>query len=57
LNESFLALGRELDIVEAKTPEDVYKSEGDASTSHANSARGNLAATFVNAFINAGGDG
>eukprot|EP00045_Choanoeca_perplexa_P012108 m.130781 g.130781 ORF g.130781 m.130781 type:complete len:893 (+) comp15889_c0_seq1:159-2837(+) len=55
LNESFLALGRELDIVEAKTPEDVYKSDGDTSTTtHANSARGNLAATFVNAFINAG---
>eukprot|EP00730_Choanoeca_flexa_P015053 TRINITY_DN6813_c0_g1_i1.p1 TRINITY_DN6813_c0_g1~~TRINITY_DN6813_c0_g1_i1.p1 ORF type:complete len:889 (+),score=302.50 TRINITY_DN6813_c0_g1_i1:154-2820(+) len=54
LNESFLALGRELDIVEAKSPEDVYKNEDERTSTHANSARGNLAATFVNAFINAG---
>ena len=28
LSEYFLALGRELDILEAKTPEDVYKVGG-----------------------------
>ena len=26
LNENYLSLGRELNIVEAKTPEDIYKS-------------------------------
>eukprot|EP00050_Salpingoeca_kvevrii_P004135 m.243554 g.243554 ORF g.243554 m.243554 type:complete len:831 (-) comp10951_c0_seq1:89-2581(-) len=56
LNESFLALARELDIIDAKTPEDIYKShlEGGASSAGVDSARANLASTFVNAFVNAG---
>mgnify|MGYP000318333069 CR=1 FL=1 len=48
-----------LDVVEAKTPEDIYKShlETIARASGAgavDSARANLASTFVNAFVNAG---
>jgi 26S proteasome regulatory subunit N1 len=58
LSERFLALARDLDIMEAKTPEDVYKMhlvEGRATSGPAvDSARANLAATFVNAFVNAG---
>jgi 26S proteasome regulatory subunit N1 len=57
LSGSFLALARELDIMEPKTPEDVYKTHLEAagrSTANIDSARANLATTFVNAFINAG---
>lgn len=57
LNDSFLELARELDIVEAKTPEDVYKSHlegGSRAATNVDSARNNLASTFVNAFVNAG---
>eukprot|EP00887_Chlorella_sp_A99_P000106 scaffold16.g106.t1 len=58
LSEHYLSLARDLDVVEAKTPEDVYKShlvEGRAPAGPAvDSARANLAATFVNAFVNAG---
>lgn len=59
LNNYFLNLARELDIMEPKTPEDVYKSHLDntrtpfAST-QVDSARQNLAASFVNGFVNAG---
>lgn len=58
LSERYLSLARDLDVMEAKTPEDVYKShlvEGNAPAGPAvDSARANLAATFVNAFVNAG---
>ncbi|KAK3247512.1 hypothetical protein CYMTET_42990 [Cymbomonas tetramitiformis] len=58
LTESFLTLARDLDVMEAKTPEDIYKShlvEGRSpSGAAADSARQNLATTFVNAFVNAG---
>lgn len=59
LNNHFLSLGRELDIMEPKTPEDVYKSHLDNTrthfgTSQIDSARQNLAASFVNGFVNAG---
>ena len=59
LNNHFLNLARELDIMEAKTPEDVYKSHLDNSrppygSSQVDSARQNLAASFVNGFVNAG---
>jgi 26S proteasome regulatory subunit N1 len=56
LSENFLNLARDLDIMEAKTPEDVYKSNADPRgfTTNVDSARANLASTFVNAFINAG---
>lgn len=59
LNNNFLNLARELDIMEPKTPEDVYKSHLDNSrapfgSSQIDSARQNLAASFVNGFVNAG---
>jgi len=59
LNTNFLALGRELDILEPKTPEDVYKSHLEnqrpfgAGSSQVDSARQNLASSFVNGFVNA----
>ncbi|XP_014228098.1 26S proteasome non-ATPase regulatory subunit 2 [Trichogramma pretiosum] len=58
LNNHFLNLARELDIMEAKTPEDVYKSHLDNSRppfggNQVDSARQNLAASFVNGFVNA----
>eukprot|EP00794_Sanderia_malayensis_P017065 gene17065-18785_t len=58
LNTNFLALARELDIMEPKVPEDIYKSHLDArpfSTSSVkmDSARQNLASSFVNGFVNA----
>jgi len=59
LNNHFLNLGRELDIMEAKTPDDVYKSHLDNvrpafGSSQVDSARQNLASSFVNGFINTG---
>ena len=58
LSEHYLALGRDLDVLEPKVPEDVYKSHlSDARQPQGaavDSARQNLAATFVNAFVNAG---
>lgn len=59
LNNHFLNLARELDIMEPKTPEDVYKSHLENSrtpfgSSQVDSARQNLAASFVNGFVNAG---
>ncbi|XP_035773479.1 26S proteasome non-ATPase regulatory subunit 2-like [Anopheles albimanus] len=58
LNHHFLNLARELDIMEPKTPDDVYKSHLDNSRvpfgSQIDSARQNLAASFVNGFVNAG---
>jgi len=57
LNNHFLNLARELDIMEAKTPDDVYKSHLDnvrSYSSSVDSARQNLASSFVNGFINTG---
>jgi len=58
LSGNYLTLARDLDVMEAKTPEDIYKThlmEGRAPAGAAvDSARANLAATFVNAFVNAG---
>ncbi|XP_018796139.1 PREDICTED: 26S proteasome non-ATPase regulatory subunit 2 [Bactrocera latifrons] len=59
LNKHFLNLARELDIMEAKTPEDIYKSHLDNArtrfaTIQVDSAKQNLAASFVNGFVNAG---
>jgi hypothetical protein len=58
LSEHFLALARDLDVMEPKQPDDVYKThliDGRAPTGAAvDSARQNLASTFVNAFVNAG---
>lgn len=57
LSEHFLSLGRDLDVFEAKTPEDIYKThltEQRVGAANVDSARANLASTFVNAFVNAG---
>lgn len=57
LSEHFLSLARDLEVYEAKTPEEIYKShltESRAGAANVDSARANLASTFVNAFVNAG---
>lgn len=57
LNENFLALAKDLEVVEPKTPEDIYKShlvETRALNAAKNPALETLASTFVNAFVNAG---
>lgn len=62
INDHFQSLARELDILEPKTPDEVYKTwlEGLVLRPSFNldvpvdSAKHNLASTFVNAFVNAG---
>ncbi|KAL7571827.1 hypothetical protein ACA910_002909 [Epithemia clementina (nom. ined.)] len=65
LHEQFHKLAQDLDVLDPKTPEDIYKSHlaetGGFSRTPASrrdvqidSARANLASTFVNAFVNAG---
>ena len=59
LSDHFLALGKELNILEPKTPEDIYKSHLENSragpgSGNTDSAKHNLASTFVNGFVNAG---
>ena len=64
LSEQFLKVAQDLDVMEPKTPEDIYKSHlaetggfsrrRDAGGGQVDSARANLASTFVNAFVNAG---
>ncbi|KAL2761149.1 hypothetical protein ACRALDRAFT_2117839 [Sodiomyces alcalophilus JCM 7366] len=58
LSEHFKSLGKELNILEPKTTEDIYKSHLESSRvagmTNLDSARHNLAAAFVNAFVNAG---
>lgn len=56
LSQNFLNLARELDIMEPKIPEDIYKSHLETTRSYqsVDSARQNLAASFVNGFVNAG---
>ncbi|PRQ38825.1 putative armadillo-like helical protein [Rosa chinensis] len=56
LSEGYLILARDLEVMEAKTPQDIYKAHllhGQVSSS-VDSARQNLADTFVNAFVNVG---
>lgn len=58
-SNQFTNLAKELDIMEAKTPEDVYKSHLENTRPHfgggqVDSARQNLAASFVNGLVNAG---
>jgi len=63
VSEFFGVLCRELDMTAPKTPEDIYKSHLSETASTAlrqddgsaavESARGNLASTYVNAFVNA----
>ncbi|VDM46040.1 unnamed protein product [Toxocara canis] len=57
LHSYFHSLVTELDILEPKTPEGIYKShleQGCPFLSAPDSARMNLAAVFVNAFVNCG---
>mmetsp|Transcript_2864 Transcript_2864/g.5371 ORF Transcript_2864/g.5371 Transcript_2864/m.5371 type:complete len:932 (+) Transcript_2864:110-2905(+) len=64
IGEQFLKLAQDLDVMEAKNPEDIYKSHlaetggfsrrRDNGGVQVDSARANLASTFVNAFVNAG---
>ena len=66
LSEHFKSLGKDLGVSEPKIPEDIFKTHLESnSNSHlisgtciinagADSAKQNLASTFVNAFLNAG---
>eukprot|EP00559_Dactyliosolen_fragilissimus_P002559 CAMPEP_0184867080 /NCGR_PEP_ID=MMETSP0580-20130426/25032_1 /TAXON_ID=1118495 /ORGANISM="Dactyliosolen fragilissimus" /LENGTH=924 /DNA_ID=CAMNT_0027367127 /DNA_START=176 /DNA_END=2950 /DNA_ORIENTATION=+ len=64
LSDQFLKLAQDLDVVDAKTPEDIYKSHlaetagfsrrRDIGGATVDSARANLASTFVNAMVNTG---
>ncbi len=58
LSRHFVNFGKELNVVEPKSLEDIYKTHLENSRtglgSSVDSARGNLASTFVNAFVNAG---
>jgi len=58
LADHYKALGKELNILDPKTTEDIYKSHLEsnrvAGTTNLDSARHNLAAGFVNGFVNAG---
>lgn len=64
LSEEFLKVAQDLDVMDPKTPEDIYKSHlaetggfsrrRDAGGAVVDSARANLASTYVNAFVNAG---
>lgn len=59
LFEYFKTLGKELNILEPKIPEDIYKTHLESSrtagmTNVETSARHNLASAFVNGFVNAG---
>ena len=58
LPEHFKALGKELNILEPKTTEDIYKSHLESSRvagmTNFDSAKHNLAAAFVNGLVNAG---
>lgn len=64
VSEQFLKLAQDLDVMDPKTPEDIYKSHlaetggfsrrRDTGGANIDSARANLASTFVNAFVNAG---
>ncbi|KII91189.1 hypothetical protein PLICRDRAFT_51364 [Plicaturopsis crispa FD-325 SS-3] len=58
LSTHFRQFGKDLGVADPKSLEDVYKSHLDntrvAAVTTVDSARGNLAGTFVNAFVNAG---
>ncbi|KAF8624967.1 hypothetical protein AX15_005608 [Amanita polypyramis BW_CC] len=58
LSQSFRDFGKELGVHEPKSLEDVYKSHLEntrpGTNANVDSARANLAGTFVNAFVNAG---
>ncbi|KAI9883131.1 MAG: proteasome regulatory particle base subunit [Watsoniomyces obsoletus] len=58
LPEHFKNMAKELNLLEPKTPEDIYKSHLESSRvsglTNVDSARHNLASAFVNGFLNAG---
>ncbi|ETN42202.1 uncharacterized protein HMPREF1541_04143 [Cyphellophora europaea CBS 101466] len=57
LSDHFQTVAKELNILEPKVPEDIYKTHlesGRGSGAAAESAKHNLASAFVNAFVNAG---
>ncbi|KAJ2160565.1 proteasome regulatory particle base subunit [Coemansia sp. RSA 552] len=55
LSEQYLRVARALELLEPKSPEDIYKTHLQGGTETGlDSARHNLASTFVNAFVNAG---
>jgi 26S proteasome regulatory subunit N1 len=58
LTDHFKALGKELNILDPKTPDDIYKTHLESSRTAGNtnmdSAKHNLTSSFVNAFVNAG---
>lgn len=59
LSEHFQMFGKELNLTEPRSLEDIYKSHLEntrpgASTANVDSAKQNLAGSFVNAFVNAG---
>ena len=59
LGEYFELFGKELNLVEPRSLEDIYKSHLEntrpgAATANVDSARQNLAGTFVNGYVNAG---
>lgn len=57
LSENFKDFGKELGVLEPKSLEDIYKSHLEntrTSGPNIDSARANLAGSFVNAFVNAG---
>jgi 26S proteasome regulatory subunit N1 len=58
LPDHYKALGKELNILDPKTPDDIYKthleSSRTAGLTNTDSARHNLASAFVNAFVNTG---
>ena len=62
LSDRFLAVARDMGVQEPKTAEAIYKVKGDGgptsrrtgTTAVADSARANLATSFVNGFVNAG---
>jgi 26S proteasome regulatory subunit N1 len=58
LSERFREFGKEVGVADARSLEDIYKSHLEntraAAAANVDSARANLAGTFVNAFVNAG---
>jgi 26S proteasome regulatory subunit N1 len=58
LPDYYKALGKELNILDPKAPDDIYKthleSSRTAGLTNTDSARHNLASSFVNAFVNTG---
>ena len=64
LSERFLAVARSMDVLDPKLPDDIYKTSDALSGARrglagggaavVESARANLASSFVNAFVNAG---